>query len=184
MMLASFYNLSGESKSIFLYDTFDGMVEPSSEFDDPIAKEMFHNVDKIKETNPNHIENNKWCYGSIDHVKNVMGVIPYDQSKIKFIKGDICETLDHEQNIPKKICILRLDTDWYDSTKKELDILFPLVEQGGYIIIDDYYAWKGSKNATDQFLENNKNCVEIIEGAPWPEAKTCLTGGPLVLKRL
>ena len=72
--------------------------------------------------------------------------------------------------------MLRLDTDWYNSTKKELDILFPLVSINGYIIVDDYYAWKGSRVATDEFMEKNIKNIQIINKD--------LTGGIFVMKKL
>ena len=59
-------------------------------------------------------------------------------------------------NKPKKISFLRLDTDWYESTKKELEILYPLLAKKGVIVFDDYGSWEGSKKAVDEyFLKNN-----------------------------
>ena len=71
---------------------------------------------------------------------------------------------------------MRLDTDWYNSTKKELDIIFPLVTKNGYIIIDDYYSWKGSKIATDEFMIKNRNNVNIVDKK--------ITGGRFVLQKI
>ena len=68
-------------------------------------------------------------------------------------------TLDEKKNIPDKIAILRIDTDWHDSIKKSLDILYPYVSKGGFIIIDDYYDWPGAKKATDNFFKNKKFIV-------------------------
>ena len=84
-------------------------------------------------------------------VKDVMNKIPYNKNNISYIEGDICETLNDNNNIPDAIALLRLDTDWYESTKKELDVLFPKVTKGGYVIVDDYYTWQGAKIATDEF---------------------------------
>ena len=118
---------------------------------------------------------NKWCYAPIDLVKRNVEMIKYDSNKIHYIKGDICQTLNDTKNIPDKICILRLDTDFYDSTKKEFDVLFSKVVKNGYIIVDDYYSWQGSRKATDEFLEKNINNVEIINKE--------LTGGIFCLKK-
>ena len=65
------------------------------------------------------------------------------------------ETLNNPINIPNEIAILRLDTDWYDSSKFELQKLFKNVVKGGVIILDDYYLWNGQKEATDEFLKEN-----------------------------
>ena len=61
------------------------------------------------------------------------------------------ETLNVEENLPEKISILRLDTDFYESTK-ELEFLFSRLVNGG-MLIDDYGDWSGSKKATDEFLK-------------------------------
>ena len=64
----------------------------------------------------------------------------------------ITKTLKDKKNLPKKISLLRLDTDWYDSTKVELDILYPKLIKGGILIIDDYGDMKGAKKAVDEFF--------------------------------
>ena len=71
---------------------------------------------------------------------------------IKFVKGKVENTLDDLDNLPQKISVLRLDTDWYKSTKKELEVLYDRVSSGGVIIIDDYGHWGGSKKSVDEFF--------------------------------
>lgn len=56
--------------------------------------------------------------------------------------------------MPNKVALLRLDTDWYESTKAELEALFPLLVEGGILIIDDYGDWAGSRAAVDEFFSN------------------------------
>ena len=62
------------------------------------------------------------------------------------------ETLQNNENIPDKIAILRLDTDWYESSKFELETLYNNVVSGGVIIFDDYYHWDGQRRAVDDFF--------------------------------
>ena len=57
--------------------------------------------------------------------------------------------------LPSGIALLRLDTDWYESTKHELEHLYPLLVSGGVIIIDDYGHWKGAKKAVDEYIKDN-----------------------------
>ena len=57
---------------------------------------------------------------------------------------------------PERISLLRLDTDLYRSTYHELVHLYPLLEVGGILIIDDYGAFQGARAATDQFIEENR----------------------------
>ena len=66
------------------------------------------------------------------------------------MKGQVEKTLKIKKNLPKKISILRIDTDWYESTKVELEILFPLLSKNGFLIIDDYGYWSGAKKAVDK----------------------------------
>jgi O-methyltransferase len=80
--------------------------------------------------------------------------LDYAKSNFIQIKGDVSETL--LEVLPKSIALLRLDTDWYESTFIELERLYPLVVKNGVIIIDDYGHWSGAKSAVDDFLRFNK----------------------------
>ena len=69
------------------------------------------------------------------------------QNQIK--KVEVC----FQENIPKKIALLRLDTDWYQSTKIELEVLWDRLEPGAPCIIDDYGHWNGCRKAVNEFFE-------------------------------
>lgn len=56
--------------------------------------------------------------------KNNIKTTNYPEEYLHFIEGDVMETLNNPINIPNEIAILRLDTDWYDSSKFELQKLF------------------------------------------------------------
>jgi hypothetical protein len=90
------------------------------------------------------------CIASLEHVKQNINTTNYDTSYIHYVKGNIL----NNQIFPDKISILRLDTDFYDSTKHELETFYDLVSPGGIIIIDDYGFWNGSRRATDEFLQD------------------------------
>ena len=72
----------------------------------------------------------------------------------EFIKGDVKKTLKKIKNVPQKISLLRLDTDWYESTKIELEILYPLLQSKGALLIDDYGNWEGARKAVDEYMNN------------------------------
>ncbi len=72
------------------------------------------------------------------------------------IQGKVEDTLVIKENVPKKISLLRLDTDWYESTKVELEILYPLLQKGGILIIDDYGHFKGCRKAVDEYFSKHK----------------------------
>jgi hypothetical protein len=56
------------------------------------------------------------------------------------------------QHAPEQISVLRLDTDWYSSTKHELMHLFPRLSKNGVLIIDDYGHWAGARKAVDEYF--------------------------------
>lgn len=144
-----FYNMT--DRIIWLYDTFQGMTNPS-EFDTD-----------HKGTPATNIMESVRCYASIDDVQNILHKSKYDKNKIKYIIGDINQTLLINSNIPNSIALLRLDTDWYESTKTELNILYPKLLDKGVLIIDDYGHWQGCKRATDEFFLNKNIIINYID---------------------
>ena len=106
---------------------------------------------------PTILYHNEWCYASFADVRQNFEKRGFN-SNIEFVKGDVCKTLDdYFEMLPKNISILRLDTDWYESTKKELETLYPRVSNGGCLIMDDYGHWSGAKKATDEYFDLNGN---------------------------
>jgi O-methyltransferase len=77
--------------------------------------------------------------------------------KIIFIQGDVAVTLEVPNNLPEGIAVLRLDTDWYESTKKELEILYPRLSVGGVLLVDDYGHWVGAREAVDEYFKRHNN---------------------------
>ena len=133
-------------KKIYAYDTFEGMTRPGK-----IDRDFKNNsAIRIKQNN------SRWCYSDLETVKK--NIISCNQSlnNFIFIKGDVLKTLNNKKNLPKKISLLRLDTDFYNSTLKELNILYPRLVKNGVLIIDDYGHWKGSKKAVDKYFNLKK----------------------------
>lgn len=149
-MLAAltFRAIQDESRNIYLYDTFEGMPEPQDYdiqiSDGKLASSFLKKMGR----------DNKWIYSPIEEVKSNIYSTGYDKEKLIFVKGKVEETIPSV--IPQKISILRLDTDFYSSTKWELVHLFPLLQPGGVVIIDDYGHWAGSKKAVDEYFSENK----------------------------
>lgn len=86
-------------------------------------------------------------------VESNLKVVPYPTEHYEFVEGDVIETC--RSHCPDVISILRLDTDTYDTTKAELENMFPKLSQGGVLIIDDYGYSKGCKKAVDEFFVEN-----------------------------
>jgi O-methyltransferase len=142
--------LKSDDKNIYLYDTFDGMSEPTADdvsFDGRSAKELLDESEKDE-------QNVIWAYSGKDIVKKNVFATGYDREKIHFVQGKVEDTIP--TTIPDKISLLRLDTDWYESTKHELEHLFPRLSKGGILILDDYGHWQGARKAADEYFYNNK----------------------------
>lgn len=133
----------GLQKTIWLYDTFSGMTSPIG-----IDVDLHNNK-------ASDVLSSVMCEASLSCVKSNLSQSSYDKNFIKYIVGDVCKTLLVNDNIPNKISLLRLDTDWYESTMCELQVLFPRVVKGGSIIIDDYGHWKGCRKAVNEFFNNS-----------------------------
>lgn len=128
-------------RELYLLDTFEGMDQPTERdvtYKGLVAVDERHN-------------RKKWSYCSLDEVKHVMALVPYDESKIHYVEGKVEDTVPDQA--PDQIALLRLDTDWYESTKHELEELYPRVVSGGLIIVDDYGHWEGAKTAVDEYFD-------------------------------
>jgi hypothetical protein len=78
----------------------------------------------------------------------------YDPAQIVFVKGKVEETLPDAA--PSEIALLRLDTDWYESTCHEMIHLYPRLVHGGVLIIDDYGHWQDARRTVDEYISENK----------------------------
>jgi len=148
-MLLTLLKNNNVSKKIHLYDTFSGMT-PHTEKDFDLKGRT---ASDLINSDPFWL-----CVAELDEVKNNISKIGYPEDLIFYHKGDICKT----NFIPDKICFLRLDTDWYESTKCELEKFYDSVVSGGVIMIDDYGHWQGCRKAVDEFLSDNPN-IEIVK---------------------
>jgi O-methyltransferase len=98
---------------------------------------------------------------SLDEVRRNLAKTGYPSHHLHFIEGDVCATLRNPVNVPNSIAILRLDTDWYDSTRTELEVLYEKVSPGGVVLIDDYGYWLGARKAVDEFIERLSDPVYL-----------------------
>jgi O-methyltransferase len=147
--------LSNEfSRDLYLYDTFEGMPPPATvdiNYENEKAQSLLN-----KDTNKE--ENVFWAFSTLDEVKKTMSLSNYPSDRIHYIKGKVEDTIP--ATIPDEIALLRLDTDWYESTRHELIWLFPKLKKGGVLILDDYGYWKGARKAVDEYVAENK--IQIL----------------------
>jgi predicted O-methyltransferase YrrM len=139
-------------RELFLFDTFAGMTQPT-DIDRNLSGEPAQDqLDQASRQEGGNI----WCIADISDVRNNLHSTGYPSERMYFIKGDVADTLRVETNLPTEIALLRLDTDWYESTKAELEILFPRLVRGGVCLIDDYGHWQGARKAVDDYLEEQQ----------------------------
>ena len=155
------------NRDFYLFDTFEGMTPPDLKKDGQDMYEVYNGVKKSEYSRGYDKWHgaNKWAYGPIDLVKENVSSVGYPSNRVQYVVGDVNETLNNTNNIPECICILRLDTDFYDSTKKELIVLYSKVILGGAVIVDDYFSHQGARIAVDEFIEEHSlsKKIEIID---------------------
>ncbi len=129
----------------WLYDTFAGMPEPDPVDINRSGKPAMQGYETRKAAGIG------WCAASLDEVIGYLQETgTYNPHKLRFVEGDVLETL--HQYPPEKIALLRLDTDWYASTKAELEVLYPRLQPGGILIVDDYGHWMGAQRAVKEYF--------------------------------
>lgn len=150
MMLAN-EEMGNTGRHYHLYDTFEGMTPATAVDKDYTGCD----ATKLIEVNKDIL-----CIASLAYVQDVIhDNTSIAKERIHYHVGDICKT----HVFPGKIAVLRLDTDWYESTKFELDHFYDLVVPGGIVIIDDYGHWQGCKKAVDEFLLTHAVSLQRID---------------------
>jgi hypothetical protein len=91
-----------------------------------------------------------WAEASLEDVEAGMAETGYPAARVHYHVGPVESTIPGDA--PETIALLRLDTDWYESTRHELEHLYDRVAPGGVVIADDYATWQGARKAVDEFL--------------------------------
>ena len=142
MICASMLRLMGDTRrKIFMYDTYAGMTDPTDKDIDYTGNKASRN------------DFNKWCAIPRSIVEQAMVLTGYPQENIWYVEGKVEDTIPGV--IPETIALLRLDTDFYESTYHELKWLFPRLVSGGVLIVDDYGHFRGVREAVDKYIKEN-----------------------------
>ena len=131
-------------RDLRLFDTFAGMPEPTEEdraLDGTPAAELLAESPRDAKI---------WAVASLDDVREGMAETGYPAERVHYSVGKVEDTLPAQA--PERIALLRLDTDWYESTRHELEQLYPRLSPGGVLILDDYSTWLGARKAVDEFI--------------------------------
>jgi len=150
MAMALVVLAAGEERELWLYDTFAGMTEPTAE-DTHLRPHDYDVHERWRGEQAGTV--NTWAYAPLDAVTDAMASTGYQAQLVRYIVGPVEETIPAQ--MPNQIALLRLDTDWYESTKHELEHLFPRLVQGGVLIIDDYGTWGGCRRAVDEYVASH-----------------------------
>jgi len=149
-MIYTLQRLGEKSRDIYLFDTFSGMTPPCdldiTNYGEP-ARLRF-GPDAVNKSAAEKFNI------SLETVRTTLNKSGYPMDSVQLIKGKVEDTLP--EYAPEKICLLRLDTDFYESTRHELEHLYPHLTQKGVLIIDDYGHWMGSQKSVDEYIEKNK----------------------------
>lgn len=132
-------------RTLHLFDTFEGMPDPGD-----IDKDFRGQSAAVQLQMEDKQTSQVWAYSPIDEVRRNLLSTGYDKSQIVFTKGKVEDTIPAQA--PQQIALLRLDTDWYESTYHELVHLYPRLSVGGVLIVDDYGHWQGARRAVDQYF--------------------------------
>ncbi|TXS23936.1 methyltransferase [Streptomyces sp. gb1(2016)] len=138
-------SLGETDRDLYLFDTYEGMTPPTAEDlrrDGRPAQELLDAQGKDRPI---------WAVASLEDVRAGFEQVPYPEDRVHYVRGKVEDTVPEQA--PEQISILRLDTDWYASTKHELTHLYSRLVSGGVLLIDDYGYWQGSRQAVDEFLE-------------------------------
>ena len=139
------------ARDLWLYDTFEGMTDPTEEDirarDGLSAAEKF---DAARTAYPQDRSDWFWAEASLEDVRANLSSTGYPDELINYVEGPVETTIPG--TVPEQIALLRLDTDWYESTRHELEHLYPRLAVGGVLIIDDYGHWQGARRAVDEYL--------------------------------
>lgn len=147
---------SKASREIWLFDSFEGLPEPS-----PIdGKEA---ISLAKGRSSGNLKSIDECKASEDEVKRLLfEILRLQKDQIHIEKGWFQNTLPKTRSQIGTIAILRLDGDWYESTKCCLENLYDLVSLGGFVILDDYGFWEGSRKAVHDFFQERDLDPELV----------------------
>ena len=139
------------NRELYLYDTFSGMTAPTVHDTDAVG------VPAQAYASAYLRRGESWCEATEEEVSVNLRSTGYPPALVKLVPGNVEETLP--AHAPPQIALLRLDTDFYESTRHELVTLYPRLAPGGVLIIDDYGYWSGARRAADEYFGHSNNAI-------------------------
>ncbi|MGG7569033.1 TylF/MycF/NovP-related O-methyltransferase [Streptomyces sirii] len=159
---ATLKSIGVTDRDIYLYDTFEGMTAPDQRDTSPFdgsAVDLWEHAQasgkRMWASDPSQVGE--------EAVRSIVLSSGYPAGRLHFVRGPVQETLP--KHAPDLLALLRLDTDWYDSTKHEMSHLYPCLAPGGVLIIDDYGHWEGQKQAIDEYFAHDPVLLSRVDYA-------------------
>jgi O-methyltransferase len=133
-------------RKLWLFDSYEGLPDPTDmDFNSELGDGTGDHVRPLPKGS---------CLGQLDEVKYLMfNKNDFPKDEIEFVKGWFENTVPVTKKEIQQIAVLRIDGDWYESTKCCLENLYDKVTSGGYIIVDDYQSCYGCRRAVDEFIQ-------------------------------
>lgn len=151
-------NIGARDRDLYLFDTFSGMPSPSGADIDTSGWPAAGLLSELRGLSPEQqSESHILAQSSLEVVEANLSSVGYPTKRTHFVEGRVEETIP--RLAPQEISLLRLDTDWYESTRHELVHLFPRLSPHGVLIIDDYGHWQGAQKAVDEYFAQNREPV-------------------------
>lgn len=148
MMAGVAFREQDSHRVLWLFDSFEGLPDPTE--DDFIPGKGNETGDHVRPLPKGA------CLGTEEEVRRLFfEEFGFSKERVRFVKGWFHETLPSHGKEIGKIAVLRIDGDWYESTKCCLQYLYDQVVTGGSVIIDDYESCHGCRKAVDEFLAAN-----------------------------
>jgi hypothetical protein len=138
-------------RELYLFDTYQGMPPPTDVDRESGGKSAADALAANKAI---------YCYSPLDEVQRNMARTGYPADRIRYVPGKVEDTLP--AHAPERIALLRLDTDWYESTRHELEHLYPRLAPGGVLVIDDYGHWEGARKAVDEYFAGRPHAPLLV----------------------
>lgn len=146
--------LGDTSRHLYLFDTYEGMTPPTE------ADVRWDGKPAVGLLEANEQAHPIWAYATLEDVQNGFAAIDYPADKIHYVQGKVEDTIPDQ--MPTNTAILRLDTDWYESSKHELDHMYDTLAPGGVLLLDDYGYWEGQRRATDEWIDRTNEPLLLL----------------------
>jgi O-methyltransferase len=147
-MVLTLQELGASGRELYLYDTFEGMTRPTDVDTSALHPPALQTWEETGGRPYGELfDSESFNEGAVRETVLSSG---YPAERVHLVPGPVEETLPAAA--PERIALLRLDTDWYESTRHELEQLYPRLVDGGVLIVDDYGHWEGCRRAVDEYF--------------------------------